>query len=179
MIKLETLRLLMRPYRESDRRQFLALNCDPQVRRYMNGALTGKAADKKFNIVLKEQVTTQGACWAITKKMKPAYIGHAYMEPSKLHPFHELGFLFLKSFWGRGYGSEAVMRLVRYYLDDVSFCGLSASVDCDNSKSICLLEKTGFNRERVAVDNDGPFFIYSIQRKHSGKRGEELKAEGK
>ena len=169
----------MRPYRESDRRQFLALNCDPQVRRYMNGALTGKAADKKFNIVLKEQVTTQGACWAITKKMKPAYIGHAYMEPSKLHPFHELGFLFMKPFWGLGYGSEAVMRLVRYYLDDVSFCGLSASVDCDNSKSICLLEKTGFNRERVAVDNDGPFFIYSIQRKHSGKRGEELKAEGK
>ena len=168
----------MRPYRESDRRQFLDLNCDPQVRRYMNGALTGKAADKKFNIVLKEQVTTQGACWAITKKMKPAYIGHAYMEPSKLHPFHELGFLFLKPFWGRGYGSEAVMRLVRYYLDDVSFCGLSASVDCDNSKSICLLEKTGFNRERVAVDNDGPFFIYSIQRKHSGKMGEELKAEG-
>ena len=166
----------MRPYRESDRRQFLALNCDPQVRRYMNGALTGKAADKKFNIVLKEQVTTQGACWAITKKMKPAYIGHAYMEPSKLHPFHELGFLFMKPFWGLGYGSEAVMRLVRYYLDDVSFCGLSASVDCDNSKSICLLEKTGFNRERVAVDNDGPFFIYSIQRKHSGKRGEELKA---
>ena len=169
----------MRPYRESDRRQFLALNCDPQVRRYMNGALTRKAADKKFNIVLKEQVTTQGACWAITKKMKPAYIGHAYMEPSKLHPFHELGFLFLKPFWGLGYGSEAVMRLVRYYLDDVSFCGLSASVDCDNSKSICLLEKTGFNRERVAVDNDAPFFIYSIQRKHSGKRGEELKAEGK
>ena len=179
MIKLETSRLLMRPYRESDRRQFLDLNCDPQVRRYMNGALTGKAADKKFNIVLKEQVTTQGACWAITKKMKPAYIGHAYMEPSKLHPFHELGFLFLKPFWGRGYGSEAVMRLVRYYLDDVSFCGLSASVDCDNSKSICLLEKTGFNRERVAVDNDGPFFIYSIQRKHSGKMGEELKAEGR
>ena len=168
----------MRPYRESDRRQFLDLNCDPQVRRYMNGALTPKAADKKFNIVLKEQVTTQGACWAITKKMKPAYIGHAYMEPSKLHPFHELGFLFLKPFWGRGYGSEAVMRLVRYYLDDVSFCGLSASVDCDNSKSICLLEKTGFNRERVAVDNDGSFFIYSIQRKHSGKMGEELKAEG-
>ena len=168
----------MRPYRESDRRQFLDLNCDPQVRRYMNGALTRKAADKKFNIVLKEQVTTQGACWAITKKMKPAYIGHAYMEPSKLHPFHEVGLLFLKPFWGRGYGSEAVMRLVRYYLDDVSFCGLSASVDCDNSKSICLLEKTGFNRERVAVDNDGPFFIYSIQRKHSGKRGEELKAEG-
>ena len=168
----------MRPYRESDRRQFLALNCDPQVRRYMNGALTGKAADKKFNIVLKEQVTTQGACWAITKKMKPAYIGHAYMEPSKLHPYHELEFLFLKPFWGRGCGSEAVMRLVRYYLDDVSFCGLSASVDCDNSKSICLLETTGFNRERVAVDNDGPFFIYSIQRKHSGKMGEELKAEG-
>ena len=89
------------------------------------------------------------------------------------------GFFFLKSFWGRGYGSEAVMRLVRYYLDDVGLRGLSASVDCDNSKSICLLEKTGFNRERVAVDNDGPFFIYSIQRKHSGKRGEELKAEGK
>jgi len=178
MIKLETSRLLMRPYRESDRRQFLALNCDPQVRRYMNGALTRKAADKKFNIVLKQQVITQGACWAITKKMKPAYIGHAYMEPSKLHPFHELGFLFLKPFWGLGYGAETVMRLVRYYLDDVSFCGLSASVDCDNSKSICLLEKTGFNRERVAVDNNGPFFIYSIQRKHSGKRGEELKTEG-
>ena len=166
----------MRPYRESDRRQFLALNCDPQVRRYMNGALTPKAADKKFNIVLKEQVTTQVACWAITKKMKPAYIGHAYMEPSNLHPFHELGFMFLKSFWGRGYGTETVLRLVRYYLDDASFHGLSASVDCDNSKSICLLEKTGFNRERVAMDNDGPFFIYSIQRKHSGKRGEELKA---
>jgi RimJ/RimL family protein N-acetyltransferase len=179
MIKLETSRLLMRPYIESDRRQFLALNCDPQVRRYMNGELTRKAADKKFNIVLKEQVTNQGACWAITKKITPSYIGHAYMEPSKLHPFHELGFLFLKSFWGRGYGTEAILRLLRYYLDDTTFIGLSASVDCDNTKSIRLLEKTGFNKERVAVDNDGPFFIYSIKRKHGGKTNKELEAAGK
>ena len=169
----------MRPYRESDREQFLALNCDPQVRRYMNGELTRKAADKKFNIVLKEQVANQGACWAITKKTTPAYIGHAYMEPSNLHPFHELGFLFLKSFWGRGYGTETVLRLVRYYLDDTSFLGLSASVDCENLKSIRLLEKAGFNRERVAVDKDGPFFIYSIKSKHGAKTRMELNAVGK
>ena len=179
MIKLETSRLLMRPYSENDRGQFLALNCDPQVRRYMNGELTRKAADKKFNNVLKEQLANQGACWAITEKATPAYIGHAYMESSNSHPFHELGFLFLKSFWGRGYGTETVLRLVRYYLYDASLPGLSASVDCDNSQSIRLLEKTGFNRERVAVDNHGPFFIYSIKHKHGGKTSAELKAEGK
>ncbi len=164
-INLETSRLLLRPYSANDRGQFLALNCDLEVRCHMNGPLTRQTADKRFNHVLTGQTDGRGASWAIIEKGTGAHIGHAFLELSDSHPFHELGFLFFKSFWGRGYGTETALRLVEYCLRDAGLPGLSASVDCDHAPSIRVLEKVGLKRERVAVDDHGPFFIYSIKRK--------------
>lgn len=167
VIRLETLSLLLRPYQSKDREFFMALNCDPEVRRHMNGPMTELAAGQRFDGMLAGDSADQSFCWAIVEKETSTFVGHAFLQRVDDHMFPELGFLFFKSFWGRGYATEVTCRLVEHCLSDCDLRGLSATVDCDHAPSIRVLEKAGFKEERVATDELGPFFVYSIQRSNS------------
>lgn len=164
--ELETPRLLLRLYRTEDRDAFVSLHTDPEVRRHMNGPLTPQKAESWFDEINSE-TATQGTCWAIIEKETSAFAGHAFLWLDDSHPFHELGFLFFKSFWGRGFATETALRLVGHCLGDGGLPGLSATVDCDHAPSIRVLEKAGFEKASVATDEFGPYFIYSIHRPNS------------
>ena len=167
VIRLETPSLLLRPYQSKDRELFMALNCDPEVRRHMNGPMTELAAGQRFDGMLAEDSADRSFCWAIVEKETNTFVGHAFLQMVDHHTFPELGFLFFKSFWGRGYATEVARRLVEHCLSDCDLRGLSATVDCDHAPSIRVLEKAGFKERRVATDEFGPFFVYSIQRSNS------------
>ena len=162
--RLETPRLLLRTYSAEDRELFVALNCDSEMRRHMNGPLTRPAADKRFDKLLGGQANGQSVGWAIIEKETSAFAGHSFLVQDDRHLFLELGFLFFKSFWGRRYASETARRVVEHCLDDNGLPGLSASVDCDHAPSIRVLEKVGFKKGGEAVDEHGPYFVYTIQR---------------
>lgn len=163
MTPLETPRLVLCPYLPADREFFVDLNCDSEVRRYMNGPLTPPAADQLFSDILAGQAGGLDASWAITERGLGAFVGHAFLNRDESHPFPELGFLLLKQFWGRGYATESARRLVEYSWTELALPGLSASVDCDHAPSQRVLEKAGFRRESTAVDEHGSYYIYTIE----------------
>ena len=48
---------------------------------------------------------------------------------------------------GKGYASEAIMLVVRYYFEELRYEKVTAAVHGDNESSIALHEKLGFSRE--------------------------------
>jgi RimJ/RimL family protein N-acetyltransferase len=164
--ELETPRLLLRPYRAEDRDAFVSLHTDPEVRRHMNGPLTPQKAESRFDEIW-TGTATQRTCWAIIEKETGVFAGHAFLWLDDRHPFQELGFLFFKSYWGRGFATETARRLTEHCLGEGGLPGLSATVDCDHAPSIRVLEKVGFEKASVATDEFGPYFIYSIHRPNS------------
>lgn len=139
----------------------MALNTDPEVRHHMNGALTQAAAEGRFDEILSGAVA-QRTCWAVIEKETGAFAGQVQLWFDGHQPFHDLSFQFFKPFWGRGFATETVCRLVGYCLRDAGLAGLSATVDCDHTPSISVLKKAGFNKASVGTDEHGHFLNYNI-----------------
>ncbi|WDE01637.1 GNAT family N-acetyltransferase [Thalassomonas actiniarum] len=55
-----------------------------------------------------------------------------------------IGYLLAEQYWGKGYATEMLTSLIRYYKHSKNISCLNAGVAADNRASISLLEKCGF-----------------------------------
>jgi len=84
------------------------------------------------------------------------------------HRKAELGFWFLPSFWGKGYASEALQPVIRYWQQEQSLHRLEAYVEAGNDSSRRLLIKNGFAEEGLMKDceiKNGHFislYVYAL-----------------
>jgi RimJ/RimL family protein N-acetyltransferase len=80
----------------------------------------------------------------------------------------EIGYWIGESYWGKGYGTEAVRQLVRYAFDELKLIRVYASVFESNKASMRVLEKSGFQLEVIIksgiIKNDVVMdeYLYSI-----------------
>ena len=67
------------------------------------------------------------------------------------HAHHrcEIGFALARNRWGRGEASRAVATVLEFAFGVLDLHRIEADVDPRNSKSLCLLERLGFQREGV------------------------------
>ncbi len=61
----------------------------------------------------------------------------------------DLGYAFLPAYWGKGYASEAAAAVRDYARRVLGLARLVAIVSVDNDRSIKLLERLGFQYERL------------------------------
>lgn len=61
----------------------------------------------------------------------------------------DLGYAFLPAYWSRGYASEAAAAVLDYARTTLGLARLVAIVSIDNDRSIKLLERLGFQFERM------------------------------
>ncbi|KXJ85536.1 GNAT domain-domain-containing protein [Microdochium bolleyi] len=84
----------------------------------------------------------------------------------------ELGYLFLPDSWGLGYATESLLALLRWYLDTLCSADvtnrveLKASVHPDNSGSIRVLHKLGF-QEVGRTEGEDIIYLGEAKRKNS------------
>lgn len=69
----------------------------------------------------------------------------------------DIGFAFLPEFWGQGYASEAAAAVMEYAKGALGLKRLVAITNPENHSSIRLLEKLGFQFDRmIRATADGP-----------------------
>jgi RimJ/RimL family protein N-acetyltransferase len=69
----------------------------------------------------------------------------------------DLGYAFLPEFWSRGYALESAVAVMSYASETLGLKRVVAVVNVDNHSSIRLLEKIGFEYERmVRLADDAP-----------------------
>ena len=59
----------------------------------------------------------------------------------------EVGYVLNRAYWGKGYMSKVMTRVLAFAFDELSLHRLEADTDPDNVGSLALLEKFGFQRE--------------------------------
>lgn len=150
IMQLETERLILRRWQDSDLEPFSKITADPEVRRYYPSTLSKdetKAAIKRFEEHFEKE---SFGLWAVELKSNGEFIGYTGLNrPTiKAHfmPCIEIGWLLSKAHWGHGYAPEAAKKcledgFVRIGLDEiVSFTTVS------NDKSIRVMEKLQMTR---------------------------------
>lgn len=124
---------------------------DPDVRHWLHLSedserlLTLEAHRERFERIRADPAHVS---WCIeTKDGQP--IGEiGLMDIHRLHSRAELGVTIgEKDFWSRGYGTDAVRRVLRYAFEEMGLRRVGLITDEDNLRAIRCYEKCGFVRE--------------------------------
>jgi RimJ/RimL family protein N-acetyltransferase len=93
--------------------------------------------------------------FAITLAKGGELIGGIALTSSRTETSAEIGYWIARPHWGKGYGGEALARVVRHATEEVSprLERLRARVDRANTPSRRMLERAGFAERGVSVDN--------------------------
>jgi RimJ/RimL family protein N-acetyltransferase len=149
---LETERLILRPFRDSDLEPFLAYRSDPEVARYQGWDMpytAEKAAE--FIAEMKNSPPRPPGEWyqlAIELKANQRMIGDcAFCILAEDQRQAEIGYTLSRDYQGSGYGAEAVRRLLGYLFDELQLHRVRANTDAENTASARLLERVGMRRE--------------------------------
>lgn len=156
---LQTDRLILRRFRETDAAEFFEYRTDPQVALYQGEGWTNYTIEQAVEFV-KEQMNSQPGIpdtWfqiAIELRETGKLIGDCGIHTLSLDPKQvEIGFTLDRMQQGKGLGTEAVKCLLEYVFKDLDMYRVIASVDVRNYPSFRLLERIGMRREGHFIKN--------------------------
>jgi RimJ/RimL family protein N-acetyltransferase len=159
-ISLLTARLLLRPEAPGDEAALVAGLGDREVQRWLETVphpYTLEHARDWIARSARERDAGFMQGFAITLADGGALVGGIAFTPARLEPTAELGYWIARPHWGRGYGGEALARVVRHATEECAprFERLRARVAPDNVASRRMLARLGFVERGSAVDGDG------------------------
>ena len=154
--RLETERLILRRFVDSDLAPFLAYRNDPEVARYQAWE---SCTEREATAMMEEMNSLQPGIpgewfqFAIELKETAALIGDCALKVEEDGRQAEIGFTLSCEHQGKGYASEAVSCLLDYAFGDLGLHRVVAITDRENKPSIALLERLGMRRERHFFQN--------------------------
>lgn len=140
---LETERLILRPWEESDAADLFLYAKDPQV-----GPRAGwpphQSVEESANIL--KNVLMVPESYAVILKETNRLIGCVQLKPTdgsiEIEP--EIGYWLGVPHWGKGYMAEAVHELLRHGFEDIGCKGVWCGYYAGNEQSRRVQEKCGF-----------------------------------
>jgi RimJ/RimL family protein N-acetyltransferase len=169
---LETTRLRLRHFTDTDLLAFMAYRNDPVVARYQSWE---DISEKDARAFIQEQkeiqpgVPGQGFQIAIELKETGVLIGDCYFIINELDDRQaEIGFTLSRAYQGRGFATEAVSCFLNYSFLTFDLHRVIAITDCENAAATALLERLGMRREGHFLQNIwfkgkwGDEYLYAI-----------------
>lgn len=149
--ELETRRLLLRPWRESDADEAFAhwMN-DPDVTKFLTWRPHGDISVTRALLKAREEVCASPDCyhWAIVLKEGNVLIGD--IEAGIVDPYQlcgSLGYCLGKEWWGNGLMTEALGEVLRYCFEECGFRRIAGSHAAENIGSSHVMQKCGLRYE--------------------------------
>lgn len=158
---LETERLILRQWRDSDFEPFARLSSDPEVMKYYPDILNKKSSDI-FVKRCQSLINKYGwGFWAVELKSNNKFIGFVGLHnPETELPFSpctEIGWRLAKPYWGYGYATEAAKASLNYAFEKLNLSEVVSFTTPANVKSISVMKKlnmintfSNFNHPNIA-----------------------------
>ena len=164
---IETERLLIRPFTVEDIEPSYAMNLDAEVSKYTaDGGVVSKAEIErriKENVFGDYEKYGYGRL-AVELKSEGKFIGFTGLKYLKDLDEVDLGYRFMKEYWGKGIATESARAIVKFGFEDLMLKRLVAMVLPENIGSINVLEKLNFQYEKDIIENNQPAKLYSINK---------------
>jgi RimJ/RimL family protein N-acetyltransferase len=155
--QIESERLWIRRFKDSDLAPFMAYRNDPKVARYQSWDSCDEREARAF---IREMESAQPGVpgewfqFAIESKQTGDLIGDCGLRVDEDEPYRaEIGFTLAREYQGKGFASEAVSLLLDYAFDTLGLHRVVAIADCRNAPSVALLERLDLRREGHFLEN--------------------------
>ncbi|MCW2988837.1 MAG: hypothetical protein JWM24_1775, partial [Solirubrobacterales bacterium] len=147
MFRLETERLVLRPWETTDRAAFTVLAHDPEIMKFVHGGTPYSEEEIDEFLArqarqLAEHDLTMGA---LVEKESGRVVGVTGIQPLGTSGDLEIGWWLARDVWGRGYATEAGGAAMRHVLETLNRPRVVAIIDPDNVASRRVVERLGFH----------------------------------
>ncbi|MBM3549895.1 MAG: GNAT family N-acetyltransferase [Alphaproteobacteria bacterium] len=148
MAALRTRRLTLTPCRPSDCADFIALERDPEVMRFLNGGhpVDRERADPNASFLMPRG--TEPYVWTARRTTNDAFVGWFCLWPES-ETLAELGYRLRRTDWGRGLASEGASALVNWGFESAGYGKIVGTTMAVNRASRRVMERLGMTHART------------------------------
>ncbi|BAU14233.1 putative acetyltransferase [Leptolyngbya sp. NIES-3755] len=165
MQKLETERLWLRPFRNEDLDRMAELFGDPEVMRYISsGTKTRAELEAEFPAMLERWSGSGFGMWAMIEKTSRILLGRCGLIYLNGTPEVELGYMLDKTYWNRGFVTEASIACLRFGFEQAGLERIVAIAQPENIASQRVMQKVGMTFEKNAHYYKTDVVYYAISK---------------
>lgn len=147
---LETERLILRQWKESDYLPFIKMGLDPKVMEYFPNLLSKDESLEFINKVKEIIDKNKWGFWAIELKQSGEFIGfiglHNQPEQFYFSPCVEIGWRLAKEYWGKGYATEGAKAALEYAFNHLNLNKVVSFTADINIPSESVMKKVGMTK---------------------------------
>jgi RimJ/RimL family protein N-acetyltransferase len=164
-VTLRTQRLVLRPWRDTDREPFAAMNADPRVMEFYPRTHDRRESDEIAARIIARIEAEGYGLWAVELPDEAPFIGFIglQMVPFEHHftPALEVGWRLAAEFWGRGFATEGARAALEFAHGELGREEVVAMTAVVNRRSRRVMEKLG-----MTCDPDDDFEVPRIPAGH-------------
>lgn len=144
---IETVRLIVRPWRDADREPFWQMALDPDVMRYLP-PMTRAESEAAVDRMMALQADCGHCFWALERKDDGLFLGFCGILPPR-PPVNEteIGWRLARHAWGHGYAREAAEASLAWGWANLQVPAIMAITNSANERSWGLMERLGMTRQ--------------------------------
>lgn len=150
-IILETGRLRLRNWRDSDRPLFAGINADPEVMKFFPFRRTRAEADALMDRISARIDQTGFGFYAAAIRETDEPVGFCGLALTDLEPFFgdgtlEIGWRLARPHWGKGYVTEAATALLHHGFENRGATEIVSFAVPENIRSTAVMKRIGMHR---------------------------------
>jgi len=167
---IETERLLIRPFTLEDIEPSYLMNLDEEVSTYTGdgGVVSKKEIERRITENVFSDYKKYGfGRLAVELKAENKFIGFTGLKYLSDVDEVDLGYRFMKEYWGKGIATESAIACVKLGFNNLGLNKMIAMVLPENIKSIRVLEKLNFEFEKDSIEDDLMAKIYRLTKEQA------------
>lgn len=149
MITLETERLIMRPFAETDLDDYAEMCADPEVMHFLGGrTFTRMESWRHIAAQLGHWQLRGYGQWAVVRRDTGEFIGRVGFLNPEGWPGFELGWTLARSAWGHGFATEAARRALDFAFKELDRDDVISLIHPENRASLAVAQRLGEKYEK-------------------------------
>ena len=167
MKTIETKRLILRPFALADIQPSYEMNLDEDVSRYTGdgGVVSYEEIEKRITENVLGDYEKHGfGRFAVELKSESTFIGFAGLKYIEDLNEVDLGYRFMKKYWGQGLATEAGIACLDYGFNALNLKKIIALVLPENEASVHVLNKLGFTFQKTIIEDGLTAAKYLLER---------------
>jgi RimJ/RimL family protein N-acetyltransferase len=159
IVEVDTARLRLRQWRESDREPFASLNADPAVMEFFLSPLSRESSDASIDAWQSQLASRGWSNWALDLKASGELLGFTGLSvPRRVLPFSpcvEVGWRLARKHWGQGYATEAACAALEVGFVRLDLPEIVSFTMAGNVRSRAVMERIGMRDARQDFEYPG------------------------
>ncbi len=171
MEPLETERLRLRLFQESDLDAYAEMCGDAEVMKYLGfGPMNRAEAWRNMAMVVGHWSLRGFGLWAVEEKAGGELVGRVGCWRPEGWPGLEISWALRRAFWGRGYATEAGRASLDFAFDQLGQTRAISMIHGENAASIRVAKRLGMRLEGSASLMGHAVLVYGRRRPRAGGR---------